>query len=69
VSFELSDAAEVERCETALAARGQAIERSLALPAKRSIFLRDPDGQRVEFFARINGGSAETKQPLDPFAV
>jgi catechol 2,3-dioxygenase len=70
VSLELADASEVDRSANALAARGTPIERSVATARKRSIFVRDPDGQRIEFFARIEDGSRDIGATrLDAFAV
>jgi catechol 2,3-dioxygenase len=51
VSFDLGTEAEVERTMERLAERGVAPEHTIDLPHKKSVFLVDPDGMRVEFYA------------------
>ncbi len=51
VSCEMPDEAAVERAEQALAERGITPVISIDNTAKRSFYLRDPDGLGVEFFA------------------
>ncbi|MGA9042289.1 MAG: hypothetical protein WB421_17280, partial [Terriglobales bacterium] len=52
VSFELADVGEVVRAEESLFNRGIAVEKSVDHSSKRSFFLIDPDGMRIEFYAR-----------------
>ncbi|MGJ7614030.1 MULTISPECIES: VOC family protein [unclassified Variovorax] len=51
-SFELFDEAALDAAVEALHARGVAIARSVDLPWKRAIFLRDPDGIRSEWYVK-----------------
>ncbi len=51
-AFELIDASELDAAEQALVKAGLEIDTREDNSAKRSVFLRDPDGLRVEFFAR-----------------
>jgi len=59
LSFELGSVTEVESAERRLRTRGQAIEHKVDDRAKRSFFLRDPDGMRVEFYCRLVPGIAD----------
>ncbi len=70
VSFEMANDAELDAAIAALARRGTAIERSVDLPWKRSIFLVDPDGQFSEWYVRRAAAPdpAEAGMPL-PWAV
>ncbi|HXP74487.1 MAG TPA: VOC family protein [Stellaceae bacterium] len=52
ISFELGSEAEVESSERRLKERKQGVEHRIDDHGKRSFFLRDPDGMRVEFYAR-----------------
>jgi catechol 2,3-dioxygenase len=48
------------------------IELILDRPAKRSVFIHDPDGMRIEFYARRRGGRPgvdETAPALQPYFV
>ncbi len=51
-SFELADESAITEAEARLADRGLAAERRIDSPRKLSLFLRDPDGMRAEFYAR-----------------
>ena len=50
VSFEVESEDELTAAEHELRRRTIGVERSLDLPSKRSVFIRDPDGFGVEFF-------------------
>jgi catechol 2,3-dioxygenase len=54
VSFELANEAQYDAAIAALAECGITPERTIDLPWKRSIFLRDPDGQRSEWYVGRN---------------
>jgi catechol 2,3-dioxygenase len=72
VSFELGDQTKVDETETALRKRGVAIEKSLDHSSKRSIFLADPDGMRVEFYTRRTPDFVDlSKEPsaLRPYLI
>lgn len=56
-ALELSDERALEDGADGLARHNIAIERRLRTAAKRSIFLRDPDGHRIEFFATRGEGA------------
>jgi catechol 2,3-dioxygenase len=51
-SFELENEMMFERSEVALKEKGLQIEKTLHLPWKRSIFLRDPDGLLSEWYVK-----------------
>lgn len=51
VSFEMDSEDEVAAGRARLAAAGIAIEREVDAPHKRSLFIRDPNGVRLEFYA------------------
>jgi catechol 2,3-dioxygenase len=51
-SFELADEAALSTGEASLASRGIPIAKTVDVPWKRSIYLRDPDGLRSEWFVR-----------------
>lgn len=51
-SFELADEAALAAATAALAERGVAIEKTVDLPWKASLFLKDPDGLRSEWYVR-----------------
>jgi catechol 2,3-dioxygenase-like lactoylglutathione lyase family enzyme len=69
-SLELDDAAALDAAADALALRGVPIDRRVAVASKRSVFLRDPDGQRVEMFCKARGAqAAEPQRPLDPYLI
>ena len=55
VGFELQSEQEVESAESAVRAKGIEPEVSIDSPTKRSFFLLDPDGIRLEFYVRRNG--------------
>ena len=55
VGFELQSEAELEAAESAVRARGIEPEVSIDSPTKRSFFLLDPDGIRLEFYVRRDG--------------
>jgi catechol 2,3-dioxygenase len=65
-SFELSDAVTLSTVETALASKGVPITKTVDVPWKQSIYLRDPDGLLSEWFVRrdaprhprVHGGHA-----------
>jgi catechol 2,3-dioxygenase len=50
--FELSDEATMSTVEAALASKGIPIAKTVDVPWKRSIYLRDPDGLRSEWYVR-----------------
>jgi len=58
-SFQLLDEAAVNAAEAALRVRNIVLERSVDTAAKRSFFLTDPDGMRIEFYARRSQEFAE----------
>lgn len=58
VAFEVGDVGELDSAEHALTGAGLKLERREDNPAKRSVFLLDPDGLRVEFFVRHNDSFA-----------
>jgi catechol 2,3-dioxygenase len=69
-SLELDDEAALDAAADALVARGTSVDRRIAIASKRSIFLRDPDGQRVEMFCKARGAQAsEAQRPLDPYLI
>jgi catechol 2,3-dioxygenase len=71
-ALELAGPEAVDTGAEALARRNVAIERRLETATKHSLFLRDPDGQRVEFFVatgRKRNGAAAADGALDPDAV
>ncbi|HLT25138.1 MAG TPA: VOC family protein [Zeimonas sp.] len=49
IAFQVSAADDVDRAEAAFRERGVPVEHSVDTPAKRSVFIRDPDGVPVEF--------------------
>jgi len=51
-SFELDDEAAVEKAAATLTDQGGCVDTIVDLPWKRSLFLRDPDGLRSEWYAR-----------------
>ncbi|MDB6000694.1 MAG: dioxygenase [Rhizobacter sp.] len=53
-SFELADEAALQAAKTALAERGVTVEKTVDLPWKASIFLKDPDGLASEWYVRRN---------------
>lgn len=69
-SLELEHEAALSAAADALDARGTPIDRRILAASKRSIFLRDPDGQRVEMFCKAKGvPSSEPHRPLDPYLL
>jgi catechol 2,3-dioxygenase len=69
-SFELRGAEDLENGRRELAARGVHVERTVATHAKRSFFLADPEGQRVEFFVRVGAaGPSPPELAADPHLV
>lgn len=48
-TFEVATDGELDISEATLKQRGGAVELSLDLPTKRAVFVKDPDGIRVEF--------------------
>lgn len=50
IGFEVRDEGELEKAEARLDEAGIAPELKLDHPSKRSIFLKDPDGVRLEFY-------------------
>jgi hypothetical protein len=71
-SLELAGPEALDAGAEGLARRGIAIERKLEIASKRSLFIRDPDGQRIEFYVatrrgRGNGGARAGAR--DPYAV
>jgi catechol 2,3-dioxygenase len=67
VSFEMAHDAELDAAVTDLGKRGIKVERSTNLPWKRSIFLKDPDGQHSEWYVRRDAKPAPSK--TDPSLV
>ncbi len=65
-ALEAPGAGAVEAAARGLAERGVTVERQIDGDGKRSLFLRDPDGQMVEFFARA-GAPASTG--TDPYLM
>ena len=55
-AFEVEDARELDTAESALESAGLRVERREDNATKRSVFLLDPDGLRVEFFVRHGDG-------------
>ena len=55
-SLELADESDFAAAAERLAALGHGIDREVDNAAKRSIFLEDPDGMRVEFYAEREPG-------------
>ena len=55
-AFEVGDADELDAAEQALQDAGLLVERRVGNDVKDSVFLRDPDGLRVEFFLRHGHG-------------
>ncbi|MGH7004847.1 MAG: VOC family protein [Alphaproteobacteria bacterium] len=69
-SLELEDESALNVAADALGARGASIDRRISCAAKRSIFLRDPDGQRVEMFCDARYTRLdESHWPLDPYLI
>lgn len=66
VSFELAAEDEVQAGRERLQARGVRVERELDLPHKRSLFIRDPNGVLLEFYAPRAAAPAPS---TDPFAL
>ena len=52
IAFRLVDDRAVAEAETRLKTQGETPEMSVDTALKRSFFLRDPDGFRIEFYAR-----------------
>ena len=50
VSFEVDTATDLDRAAATLLERGNEIERRIDAETKRSVFVRDPDGIRVELY-------------------
>lgn len=64
--LELADEAALAAAVGAARGGGLAIEREIETAAKRGVFLRDPDGFRVEFYApRRHGAPADPGQGAD----
>ena len=55
-AFELPTDEDIDAAAEELGARGVEVIRSCDLPHKRSLFIVDPDGTRLEFFIRRDGG-------------
>ena len=69
-AFELSKPEDLERAAGHLARCGIAVARQVATGEKRSVFLRDPDGQCVEFFVPLSAPAASPRPPSgDSFLV
>jgi catechol 2,3-dioxygenase len=66
-AFELADVAALEAGEEKLARQHLEIERDVATAVKRSFFIRDPDGQRVEFFVNMGHGDERGLIHADPY--
>ena len=49
-AYKIGEAADLDAAETAVAGAGIEIEKRVDTPAKRSFFIRDPDGFRCEFY-------------------
>jgi catechol 2,3-dioxygenase len=72
IAFRLDDERAVADAETQLRERGIVPELSVDAASKRSVFLRDPDGFGIEFYAPRASGLAELsreKPELIPFLV
>ena len=54
-SFELMDATDLDGAKEKLAKRGVTVERVVEHPARRAIYVRDPSGNRIQYF--VNGSS------------
>lgn len=54
-AFEMKDEATLTAAADALSGRGVTIDAEVDLPWKRSLFLRDPDGLRSEYYVRRAG--------------
>lgn len=68
VAFELASAEEFTRARAGLVEHGVAIESEFDAPWKRSIFLKDRDGQRVEFYLRGDVNARHTEVPAAQIA-
>ncbi len=66
-SLEMSGTDALDAGARELQRRRIAVEREVATGAKRSLFVRDPDGQRIEFFAAARGGDGAGQS--DPYMV
>jgi catechol 2,3-dioxygenase len=63
-SYEVADEEELLASERAAREKGVEIELILDRPAKRSVFVRDPDRMLIEFFARRDGAREDlTRAP------
>ena len=54
-AYQVGGISDLAAAEAAVAAAGIEIEKRIETPAKRSFFIRDPDGFRCEFY--VPGGS------------
>jgi len=61
-AFEMAKPEDLEKAARHLTQRGIAIERQAATDAKRSVFLRDPDGHCIEFFVPLASDPAKSSR-------